>query len=113
MFCWRPRDQERGTKFALKRRRHGRRVSAGTHAGISLVQKSMGTVGILGKAMKPIPYYFGWCDVSQFNDHSTSSSTANPYYENLKPFLLVMRAMGVLPLTSEAAGKHVGTSAYA
>jgi hypothetical protein len=66
----------------------------------------MDTGDNLSNGMKPTSYGFGTSDVSQFCTHSPGSSAVNQYFESLKPFLLVMRAMGVLPLSSEAGGKY-------
>jgi hypothetical protein len=90
----------------MKWRRHGRRVSADTHAETSLAQKPVDTVDNFSNGMKPTPYEFSRSDVSQFCARSPGGSKLNPFYDSLKPFLLAMRAMGVLPLSSEAGGKY-------
>jgi hypothetical protein len=72
-------------------------VSADIFAGASLVQKPKDTVDNLSYGMKLF---------SRSDANSPGRSTVNSYYDNLKPFLLVMRAMAILPLTSEAGGKY-------
>ncbi|XP_023717203.1 gustatory and odorant receptor 24 [Cryptotermes secundus] len=101
------RNHKQRPRFALKWRRHGGRVSAGTDAGTFLAHKPMSTVDSLSYGMKPTSYEFSRSDVSQFCGHSPHGYALNPYYDSLKPLLLVMRAMGVLPLTSEAGGAVV------
>lgn len=84
-------------------------MSADTRAGTFLAflaQKPMNTVDRLGNGMKRTSYESSRSDVSQFCAHSPHGSALNPYYDSLKPFLFVMRAMGVLPLSSEAGGKY-------
>lgn len=80
-------------------------MSSDTHAGTYLAQKPMDTGDHLSNGMKQTSYGFSRSDVSQFCAQCPRGSTGNPYYDNLKPFLLVMRAMGVLPFSSEAGGK--------
>jgi hypothetical protein len=108
MFYVRHKNQKPGAWLALKKRRNGRRVSVDTRAGISLIQKPMGTVDNFSNGMKPTTCGFIACDVNQFHARSPGSSPVNPYYDSLKPFLLVMRAMGVLPFSSQAGGKYFG-----
>jgi hypothetical protein len=82
-------------------------VSADAHAGTPLAQKPMDTVDNLSNGIKATSYGFSRSDVSQFCAHSPAGGSAvNQYYDSLKPFVLVMRAMGVLPLSSEAGGKY-------
>jgi hypothetical protein len=44
--------------------------------------------------------------VNKFLFHSPSNAGLNPYYDNIKPLLSVLRAMGVMPVSPTAEGKH-------
>jgi hypothetical protein len=106
MLIIRHRSEKLRPRFALKWRRYGRRVSAEKYPGIFLVQKT-DTVDSLQDGMQPTLYSVKTSEVNHFYIQSSDSGTLNLCYDTLKPFLLVMRAMGVLPVSSTAGGKDL------
>lgn len=79
------------------------------------VKETMDTVDNLQDGMQPILYSVKTPEVNQFYNQSSYSSTPNLCYDTLKPFVLIMRALGVLPVSSTAGGKcllgvELGTS---
>lgn len=108
---------KRRPRFGLNWRRHGRRVSTEKYPEVFQVKETMDTVDNLQDGMQPILYSVKTPEVNQFYNQSSYSSTLNLYYDTLKPFVLIMRALGVLPVSSTAGGKcllgvELGTSLW-
>jgi hypothetical protein len=71
-----------------------------------LIQKQTDTVGRLQYGRQLNSYRRNTFKFKQFFLQPSSNNALNPYYGDMKPFVLVMRAMGVLPVSSTAEGKH-------
>jgi hypothetical protein len=105
MFNVKHRNQKEGQKFTLKLKRCRRRVSPGKFPGTILIEQETNTVDSLQYGMLPNLYNFNYNRFNRFYLSSSRNNALNSYYDNMKPFLFVMRAMGVLPISATAEGK--------
>jgi hypothetical protein len=81
-------------------------VSPDKSPGIFLVQKQMDTLDSLQYGMQPNLYSLNTFKCNQFFLQASRCAALNSYYDNMKPFVLVMRAMGVLPVSPTEEGKN-------
>jgi hypothetical protein len=107
MLIIRHRLPKRRPKFAFKWRRYGGRVSTGKPPEIFLVQKTKDSADGLQDSIQE-PLYNVEASVNQYYIPSSDNATLNRCYDTLKPFLLVMRAMGVFPVSPTAGGEVLG-----
>jgi hypothetical protein len=80
-------------------------VSPGKFPGTILVEQITNAADSLHYGMQPNLHNFNTIRFNRFFLRSSRNTALNPYYDNMKPFLFVMRAMGVLPLSATAEGK--------
>lgn len=110
MLTTRHKSQKLRPRFSLKWKRYGRRVSTVKHPGIFLVENTTDTVGDQLEGIHPTANGVKTFEVNQFYLQSSDSSRVNVCYDALKPFLFIMRALGVFPVTYTAGGKElIGT----
>jgi hypothetical protein len=105
MFNVKHRNQKEGQKFTLKLKPRRRRVSPGKFPGTILIEQETNAVDRLQYGMQSNLYNFNNNRFNHFFLLSSRNNLLNSYYDNMKPFLLVMRAMGVLPISATAEGK--------
>ena len=70
-----------------------------------LVDKQIDPVDSLQYGIQPNLYSLTAFGFNRFFLRSSRNTALNPYYDNMKSFLFVMRAMGVLPVSATAEGK--------
>ena len=99
------RNRKEGQNVTFKLRPCRRRVSPGDFPGTFLVERQTDTVDSLQYGMQPNLYNYNTFRFNQFFLRSSRNTALNTYYDNMQPFVLVMRAMGVLPVSATAEGK--------
>lgn len=104
MFDMKHRNQKVRT-FTFKLRSCRRRVSPGNFPGTFLVERRTDTIDSLQYEMQPNLYSFNTFRFKRFFFRSSRNTALNTYYDIMKPFLFVMRVMGVLPVSATAEGK--------
>jgi len=99
------RNKKEGQKVTFKLRPCRRRVSPGNFLGTFLVENQTDTVDSLQYGMQPNLYSYNTFRFNRFFLRSSRNTALNTYHDNMQPFLFVMRAMGVLPVSATAEGK--------
>jgi len=105
MFNMKHRNQEEGQRFTFTLKPRRRRLSPGTLPGRILVERQTNTVDSLQFGMQQDLYNLNTFRFNRIFLRSSRNTAQNPYYDNMKPFLFVMRAMGMLPLSATTEGK--------
>ena len=80
-------------------------MSPGQFSGTFLVERQIDAADSLRYEMKPNLFSFSAFRFNRFFLRSSRRTVLNTYYDNMQPFLFVMRAMGVLPVSATAEGK--------